>query len=67
MPNNNRVENGGNKKLNKLKARAQKLAEEATQMDTNHSCVNCKANFPSKNKLFDHLKRPVTVCTYRKV
>lgn len=37
--------------------------EEATKSDDNassaidHSCVTCKANFPSKNKLFAHLKK----------
>ncbi|XP_055917934.1 dnaJ homolog subfamily C member 21 [Eupeodes corollae] len=25
--------------------------------DTNHNCVTCKATFPSKNKLFAHLKK----------
>lgn len=27
------------------------------EFDTDHCCVMCKANFPSKNKLFDHLKK----------
>ncbi|XP_023030265.2 dnaJ homolog subfamily C member 21 [Leptinotarsa decemlineata] len=27
------------------------------ELDTDHSCVTCKSNFPSKNKLFDHLKK----------
>jgi len=26
-------------------------------VDTSHCCVICKADFPSKNKLFDHLKK----------
>lgn len=26
-------------------------------IDTDHNCVTCKSNFPSKNKLFDHLKK----------
>lgn len=33
-----------------------KRSTEEHILDTSHHCVTCKANFPSKNKLFDHLK-----------
>lgn len=55
VSNNNLAENRGSKKVNKAKAKT--LAEEAMQIDTNHNCVTCKANFVSKNKLFEHLKK----------
>nr|CAI5851434.1 unnamed protein product [Callosobruchus analis] len=43
------------------------------EIDISHTCVTCKSNFPSKNKLFDHLKKtghgvyiPPTVKTKKK-
>lgn len=35
----------------------QSRSGDLTDIDINNSCVTCKSNFPSKNKLFDHLKK----------
>lgn len=34
-----------------------KAKKDISEIDTNLICVTCSANFPSKNKLFDHLKK----------
>ncbi|XP_030745114.1 dnaJ homolog subfamily C member 21 [Sitophilus oryzae] len=44
------------KKLGK-KNRKKDVATGLSEIDTNHCCVTCRGNFPSKNKLFDHLKK----------
>lgn len=43
---------GGKKK--KADKKATRTSEE---IDVDHCCVTCKSKFPSKNKLFDHLKK----------
>lgn len=45
--------NGKKKKEKKSKKDDSVLFE----LDINHCCVTCNSNFPSKNKLFEHLKK----------
>lgn len=48
------------KKQTKKEKRNNKKDIEQTdlsEMDISHCCVTCKNNFPSKNKLFEHLKK----------
>lgn len=37
--------------------KSKKGAKDLDDIDVAHCCVSCQANFPSKNKLFDHLKK----------
>ncbi|XP_044265079.1 dnaJ homolog subfamily C member 21 [Tribolium madens] len=44
------------KSVKKKQSKKEKQASNIEEIDTNHCCVSCKSAFPSKNKLFDHLK-----------
>lgn len=44
-------------KLKRNKVKKQKDSNQEEEVDTDHCCVTCKSSFPSKNKLFDHLKK----------
>lgn len=45
------------KKEKRTKRDKKEKEEQQLDIDISHCCVTCKANFPSKNKLFDHLKK----------
>lgn len=53
------LENSNVKKKKDKKKKKEKPTSnnEIQEVDTDHNCVTCKSNFPSKNKLFDHLKK----------
>lgn len=57
--NNQQNEIVNNKKDKKAKKAPKKniTIEDIADIDTTHNCVICKSNFPSKNKLFEHLKK----------
>lgn len=46
----------GKAKQKKAKKAAQKAAAQSEKATSEFQCVVCKADFPSKNRLFDHIK-----------
>lgn len=51
------VENNKTKKNKKDKRHKTNDPVTTNDVDINHNCLTCKSVFPSKNKLFDHLKK----------
>ncbi|KAF7272050.1 hypothetical protein GWI33_015136 [Rhynchophorus ferrugineus] len=51
------IPKGPSIKERKKDRKKNKRDSDISEIDTNHCCVTCKGNFPSKNKLFDHLKK----------
>ncbi|XP_063908238.1 dnaJ homolog subfamily C member 21 [Zophobas morio] len=45
------------KNSKKKQSKKEKKNVTSEEIDLSHCCVTCKSNFPSKNKLFDHLKK----------
>lgn len=39
------------------KSKEKRNVIDASEIDTSHCCVTCNSEFPSKNKLFEHLKK----------
>ncbi|CAG9834859.1 unnamed protein product [Diabrotica balteata] len=54
---NHREEKPVPKSKKERKTAKDMIKKEIPDLDINHSCVTCKSAFPSKNKLFDHLKK----------
>ncbi|XP_018570989.1 dnaJ homolog subfamily C member 21, partial [Anoplophora glabripennis] len=44
-------------KKNRDKKMKKEIERNVLDIDTDHNCITCKSSFPSKNKLFDHLKK----------
>ncbi|KAJ8925946.1 hypothetical protein NQ315_009798 [Exocentrus adspersus] len=60
-PKKNKNKSDGDEKKNNVKKSKKDKRRDGEHnllnVDMDHTCVTCKSNFPSKNKLFDHLKK----------